>query len=41
MIDAFRHEPVRHTDESGDATATFEEVDIRSELSKSRPATRL
>jgi signal transduction histidine kinase/CheY-like chemotaxis protein len=33
MIDAFRHEPVRHTDESGGATATFEEVDIRSELS--------
>ncbi len=33
MIDAFRHEPVRHTDESGEATATFEEVDIRSELS--------
>ena len=33
MTDAFRHGPLRHTDESGEATATFEEVDIRSELS--------
>ena len=36
MTTTRRREPVRHTDESGGPTATFTEVDIRSELS-SRP----
>lgn len=33
MTSAFRHEPVRHTDELAEPTATLAEVDIRSELS--------